>query len=284
MTIINRLDAQQYDFEQQLSALLHRTAASGDAVAAQVDAIIDAVKTRGDAALLEYTQRFDRLAATHVDRLAIPIERCEQALQRMVGEQRQALEFAAERIRAYHQRQKQESWSYCDADGTVLGQQVTALERVGIYVPGGKASYPSSVLMNALPAQIAGVDEIVMVVPAPDGEISDWVLAAAKLAGVHRIFTIGGAQAIAALAFGTETIPRVDKIVGPGNQYVACAKRKVFGLVGLDMVAGPSEIAIICDGQTEPDWVAMDLLSQAEHDEDAQAILLCPDEAFFRSG
>jgi histidinol dehydrogenase len=241
---------------------------------------VEAVASRGDAALIDYTHRFDGLSVASVDQLELPRTRWREALAAIPAEQRSALELAAERIRAYHEHQRQESWNYRDAGGTLLGQQVTALQRVGVYVPGGKASYPSSVLMNVIPARVAGVDEVIVVVPAPTGNISDMVLAAAEIAGADRLFTIGGAQAIAALAYGTETVPRVDKIVGPGNVYVAAAKRRVFGQVGIDMVAGPSEILVICDGQSDPDWIAMDLFSQAEHDENAQAILLCPESDF----
>ncbi|WP_134621546.1 histidinol dehydrogenase, partial [Pseudomonas aeruginosa] len=228
----------------------------------------------------QFTQRFDGLQAASMADLILPRERLELALTRITVAQREALEVAAERVRSYHEKQKQGSWRYTEADGTVLGQQVTPLDRAGLYVPGGKASYPSSVLMNAIPAKVAGVSEVVMVVPTPRGEINEIVLAAACIAGVDRVFTIGGAQAVAALAYGTESVPRVDKIVGPGNIYVATAKRHVFGQVGIDMIAGPSEILVVCDGQTDPDWIAMDLFSQAEHDEDAQSILVSPDAAF----
>jgi len=242
--------------------------------------IIKAVRERGDAALVELTQRFDGLQVASMADLILPRARLEQALERITPEQREALEIAAERVRSYHERQKQDSWTYTEADGTVLGQKVTPLDRAGLYVPGGKASYPSSVLMNAIPAKVAGVPEVVMVVPTPRGELNELVLAAACIAGVDRVFTIGGAQAVAALAYGTESVPPVDKIVGPGNIYVATAKRHVFGKVGIDMIAGPSEILVVCDGQTDPDWIAMDLFSQAEHDEDAQSILVSPDAAF----
>ncbi len=277
---VRRLLASDANFEPQLAKLLAWDSVSDHAIHDTVVDILHAVRTRGDIAVLEYTQRFDRLPIGAATALELPQQRLQQALANISPEARAALELAAERIRNFHNRQKQESWSYREADGTVLGQQVTALQRVGIYVPGGKASYPSSVLMNALPAKVAGVGEIIMVVPTPGGESSELVLAAAALAGVDRVFTIGGAQAIAALAYGTETIPKVDKIVGPGNIYVATAKRLVFGEVGLDMVAGPSEILVICDGLTDPDWIAMDLFSQAEHDEDAQSILLSPDAQF----
>jgi histidinol dehydrogenase len=238
------------------------------------------VKKRGDAALLDYTRRFDKLKAKSVRGLELPRARLAAALLTLPIPQRDALEAAAERIRVYHQKQPIESWDYRESDGTRLGQQVTPLERVGMYVPGGKAAYASTVLMNAIPAKTAGVHELIMTVPAPNGKHNDLVLAAAAIAGVDRVFTVGGAQAIGALAYGTRTIPQVDKIVGPGNAYVAAAKRRVFGTVGIDMIAGPSEILVICDGKTSPDWVAMDLFSQAEHDERAQAILLSPDAKF----
>jgi histidinol dehydrogenase len=242
--------------------------------------IIAAVVRDGDEALLQYTNRFDARQVDSMAELHISRERVQQALHAISAEQREALEIAAARIRAFHERQRAESWQYTEADGTVLGQRVTPLDRVGLYVPGGKASYPSSVLMNAIPAKVAGVAEVVMVVPAPRGALNDMVLAAAAIAGVDRVFTIGGAQAIAALAYGTATIPHVDKIVGPGNIYVATAKREVFGQVGIDMIAGPSEILVVCDGETPPDWIAMDLFSQAEHDEDAQAILIATNKAY----
>jgi histidinol dehydrogenase len=242
--------------------------------------ILAQVKARGDAAVLEFTRRFDQLDVADLSALELDGAMLDRACHAITAAQRDALEQAASRIRAYHQHQPLRSWSYEDSDGTVLGQKVTPLDRVGVYVPGGKAAYPSTVLMNTIPAQVAGVREIIMTVPTPRGERSDLVLAAARIAGVSRIFTIGGAQAIAALAYGTRTIPAVDKIVGPGNAYVAAAKRRVFGVVGIDMVAGPSEILVLCDGLTDPNWVAMDLFSQAEHDELAQAILLCPDQAY----
>ncbi|WP_150302801.1 histidinol dehydrogenase [Pseudomonas saliphila] len=277
---IARLDADQVDFNQHLDTLLAWEGVSDRAVNQRVEEIIDAVRQRGDAAVVEYTARFDDLNVAQMSDLILGRERLELALERITPEQRTALEVAAERVRIYHEHQRQESWRYTEADGTVLGQQITPLDRAGLYVPGGKASYPSSVLMNAIPAKVAGVREVVMVVPTPRGEINELVLAAACLAGVDRVFTIGGAQAVAALAYGTESVPRVDKIVGPGNIYVATAKRAVFGQVGIDMIAGPSEILVICDGQTDPDWIAMDLFSQAEHDEKAQSILLSPDAAF----
>ncbi|HEY6611090.1 MAG TPA: histidinol dehydrogenase [Pseudomonas sp.] len=260
--------------------LLSWESVSDDAVNQRVLDIIKGVRERGDAALVEFTRRFDGVEATSMAELILPRERLELALTRISAEQRTALEQAAERVRLYHERQKQDSWTYTEADGTVLGQQVTPLDRAGLYVPGGKAAYPSSVLMNAIPAKVAGVAEVVMVVPTPRGELNELVLAAACVAGVDRVFTIGGAQAVAALAYGTESVPQVDKVVGPGNIYVATAKRHVFGQVGIDMIAGPSEILVVCDGQTDPDWIAMDLFSQAEHDEDAQSILVSPDAAF----
>ncbi|MCC4308200.1 histidinol dehydrogenase [Alcanivorax marinus] len=275
-----RLDTRDSDFTERLNALTAWSEERDEEVGERVRAILRDVAKRGDAAVVEYTNRFDRRDAATLADLTVERPELEAALARLSDEQRQALEAAAARVRDYHERQKQESWSYRDADGTLLGQQVTALDRAGIYVPGGKAAYPSSVLMNALPAHVAGVGEIVMVSPAPDGELDDMVLAAAAVAGVERFFTVGGAQAVAALAFGTESIPAVDKIVGPGNIYVAEAKRQVFGKVGIDMIAGPSEILVVCDGHTDPEWIAMDLFSQAEHDEEAQAILVSPDAAF----
>ncbi|HEH9258759.1 TPA: histidinol dehydrogenase [Pseudomonas aeruginosa] len=277
---IRRLNAADPDFGRHLDHLLSWESVSDDSVNQRVLDIIAAVRSRGDAAVVEFTQRFDGLQAASMADLILPRERLELALTRITVAQREALEVAAERVRSYHEKQKQGSWRYTEADGTVLGQQVTPLDRAGLYVPGGKAPYPSSVLMNAIPAKVAGVSEVVMVVPTPRGEINEIVLAAACIAGVDRVFTIGGAQAVAALAYGTESVPRVDKIVGPGNIYVATAKRHVFGQVGIDMIAGPSEILVVCDGQTDPDWIAMDLFSQAEHDEDAQSILVSPDAAF----
>lgn len=277
---ITRIKAGQADFDSQLNAMLAWESVSDKQVNQIVDDIIDQVRARGDAALIEFTNRFDRMQATQMSELEISQTRLLQALENLPLEQRTALETAAQRVSAYHERQKSESWRYTEPDGTVLGQQVTPMDRVGIYVPGGKAAYPSSVLMNALPAKVAGVKEIIMVVPTPDGVVNELVLAAAALVGVDRVFTLGGAQAVAALAYGTETVPRVDKIVGPGNIFVATAKRAVFGAVGIDMIAGPSEILVICDGQTDPDWIAMDLFSQAEHDEDAQSILISPDASY----
>jgi len=275
-----RLDSAAPDFAEHLATLTAWHEQSDPAVVATAEEIIAELRTRGDSALLDYTRRFDRLDCSEAAELELDAERLTQALDNIGADERGALDTAARRIRDYHQRQLQESWQYRDGTGSLLGQQITALQRVGVYVPGGKASYPSSVLMNIIPAKVAGVDEIVMVVPTPGGEINELVLAAAAIAGADRVFTIGGAQAVAALAYGTDTVPRVDKIVGPGNVYVATAKRLVFGQVGIDMVAGPSEILVICDGQTDPDWIAMDLFSQAEHDENAQSILISPDAAF----
>ncbi len=280
MVAIQRLDSRSEDFSQQLKTLLAFEGAQDDRVEQTVIAILAEVKARGDAAVVEYTNRFDRLSAASMGALELPRAELQAALDGLSPERRAALETAASRIRAFHEKQVQEGWSYTEADGTRLGQMVTPLDRVGLYVPGGKAAYPSSVLMNAIPAKVAGVKELIMVVPTPGGEKNALVLAAACLAGVDRVFTIGGAQAVAALAFGTETVPQVDKVVGPGNAYVACAKRRVFGIVGIDMVAGPSEILVLADGSTDPDWVAMDLFSQAEHDELAQSILICPDAAY----
>ena len=265
---------------QQLEALLAWESVSDDHVNHTVNDIITTIRNDGDHALMTFTHRFDRWEPASAADLEISLGRLEEAWNRLPDEQRQALQKAAERIRAYAERQKMVDWNYVEDDNTLLGQQVTPLDRVGLYVPGGKAAYPSSVLMNAIPAKVAGVSELIMVVPTPDGEVNELVLAAAHVSGVDRVFAIGGAQAVAALAYGTETVPPVDKIVGPGNIYVATAKRAVFGQVGIDMVAGPSEILVICDGKTSPDWIAMDLFSQAEHDEDAQAILLSPDAGF----
>jgi len=280
MADIQILNTREPDFRARLDALLAWESVSDESVNTRVAEILAGVRTRGDAALLDYTRRFDRWEPATAADLEIPAARLAQALEAIPQAQIDALEHAAGRIRAYAGHQKLKGWSYTEADGTLLGQQVTPLDRVGLYVPGGKAAYPSSVLMNAVPAKVAGVAELIMVVPTPEGELNELVLAAAHIAGVDRVFAVGGAQAVAALAYGTETIPGVDKIVGPGNIYVATAKRAVFGQVGIDMVAGPSEILVICDGQTDPDWVAMDLFSQAEHDEDAQAILVCPDADF----
>lgn len=280
MLDIKRLKSSSPDFWFKLENLLAWESVSDEAVTGTVREIIQAIQLNGDAAVVEYTNRFDRMQAGNMADLTLDPARLDTALKAIPTNQREALELAAERLRSYHQHQKMESWSYTESDGTLLGQQVTPLDRVGLYVPGGKATYPSSVLMNAIPAHVAGVEEIIMVVPTPDGEVNELVLAAARIAGVSRVFTIGGAQAVAALAYGTETIPQVDKIVGPGNIYVATAKSMVFGRVGIDMIAGPSEILVVCDGNTDPDWIAMDLFSQAEHDEDAQSILVSPDGEF----
>ncbi|HJV06784.1 MAG TPA: histidinol dehydrogenase [Chromobacteriaceae bacterium] len=275
-----KLSSSQADFDSRLKALLAFETAQNPAIDAAVAAICDDVKARGDAAVVDYTNRFDHMQAATMADLTLSREQLQAAYERLSANVREALVAAGERVRRYHEKQLAHSWSYEDEDGTLLGQQVTALDRVGIYVPGGKASYPSSVLMNAMPAKVAGVGEIIMVVPTPSGERNDLVLAAAYIAGVDKVFTVGGAQAIAALAYGTESVPQVDKITGPGNAYVAAAKRRVFGVVGIDMVAGPSEILVVCDGSTPADWIAMDLFSQAEHDEIAQAILLCPSAEF----
>ena len=279
---IRKLDSSQDGFQQSLDTLLAFEADTDAAIETSVAKILADVKTRGDAAVLEYTNRFDRIphgGAAEMAAFDISQAELQAALNGLPSAQREALQIAAQRIRAFHERQREElrGFSYTEPDGTVLGQKITPLDRVGIYVPGGKAAYPSSVLMNAIPAHVAGVREIIMVVPTPDGVKNQMVLAAAAIAGVTRVITIGGAQAVGALAYGTQTIAAVDKIVGPGNAYVAAAKRRVFGIVGIDMIAGPSEILVLCDGTTNPDWVAMDLFSQAEHDELAQAILLCPD-------
>ena len=280
MIEIKQLSASQADFWTALEYILAWEGVSDDKVTDIVKEILAEVKSRGDEAVLEYSRRFDRVTAETMSDLEISLDRAKAALENIPSEQRQALEAAAQRVRQYHDHQKQSSWSYTEEDGTLLGQQVTPLDRAGLYVPGGKAAYPSSVLMNAIPAKVAGVQELIMVVPTPNGEVNELVLAAAAVAGVDRIFAVGGAQAVAALAYGTETIPQVDKIVGPGNIFVATAKGMVFGTVGIDMIAGPSEILVICDGKTDPDWIAMDLFSQAEHDEDAQSILISPDADF----
>lgn len=285
--MMQRLSTSAANFAAQLDRLLQVSEEDVSAIEQTVAKILLEVGNTGDAAVLRLTQQFDRLQATSMQDLELTATQMQTAFEQLPKEQKQALEAAAQRVRLYHERQKVESgchsWEYEEADGTRLGQQVTPLDRVGIYVPGGKAAYPSSVLMNAIPAKVAGVKEIIMVVPTPDGMHNPLVLAAAYVAGVDRVFTIGGAQAVGALAYGTHTIPAVDKIVGPGNAYVACAKRRVFGTVGIDMIAGPSEILVICDGTTDPDWVAMDLFSQAEHDEMAQSILLCPDPAYIEA-
>jgi histidinol dehydrogenase len=280
MISIKRFNSNDTDFYANLDKLLAFESAQDDAIDSTVAGILADIRNRKDAALIEYTNRFDKLSATSTQHLELTQRELQQSLAALPPPQRTALEQAAERVRSYHEKQPLHSWQYTDSEGTLLGQKITPLDRVGLYVPGGKASYPSSVLMNAIPAKVAGVKELIMVVPTPGGERNDMVLAAAAISKVDRIFTIGGAQAVGALAYGTETIPRVDKIVGPGNAYVAAAKRRVFGIVGIDMIAGPSEILVICDGQTNPDWIAMDLFSQAEHDELAQSILLSPDAEF----
>ena len=280
MADISRLATSDSDFAQRLDALLAWESVSNKQVQQTVDAIIDDIRARGDAALLDYTARFDGWQPSDAASIEIPSARLQQAMDAIPAAQREALEAASDRIRAYAQHQRMQDWEFREADGTLLGQKVTPLDRVGLYVPGGKAAYPSSVLMNAIPAKVAGVAELIMVVPTPNGALNELVLAAACIAGVDRAFAIGGAQAVAALAYGTDTVPACDKIVGPGNIYVATAKRAVFGQVGIDMVAGPSEILILCDGETDPDWIAMDLFSQAEHDEDAQSILIAWDAAF----
>jgi len=280
MIEISQLKSKQDDFWQQLDQALAWESVSDEQVFNTVKDIIADVRKRGDEAVVEYTNKFDRLNTKDISELEISPARLQESLNRITDEQREALERAAARVRAYAERQKMESWSYTEDDGTLLGQQVTPMDRAGLYVPGGKAAYPSSVIMNAIPAKVAGVPELIMVVPTPDGEVNDLVFAAAAIVGVDRVFAIGGAQAVAALAYGTDTIPRVDKIVGPGNIFVATAKRMVFGAAGIDMIAGPSEICVVCDGKTDADWIAMDLFSQAEHDEDAQSILVCPDAAY----
>ncbi|MFL2508502.1 MAG: histidinol dehydrogenase [Candidatus Pseudothioglobus sp.] len=280
--MINKFSTQDRDFDSKLNSLIAWESASNEEVGRSVEKIINDVKVNGDASVLDYTNQFDSLKAESISELIVSKERLKESFDNLAIEQKNALLIAAERIKSYHQNQVQESWSYLEDDGSMLGQKITPLERAGLYVPGGKAAYPSSVLMNSIPAKVAGVEDLLMVVPTPNGVINELVLAAAHVAEVDLVFTIGGAQAIAALAYGTESIPKVDKIVGPGNIYVATAKRQVFGQVGIDMIAGPSEILIICDGRTNPDWVAMDLFSQAEHDEDAQAILLCPDKDFIK--
>ncbi len=276
--MLNRLDSSHPEFSEQLKALLSSSDEPGPDVLETVNSIIADIRARGDEALLEYTNRFDRRQA-QIDDIEIPASELQAALDRITPEVKQGLEHAAARVKEFHEHQKQQTWSYQDGEGNTLGQKVTALDRVGVYVPGGKAAYPSSVLMNIIPAKVAGVEEIIMVVPTPDEERNDLVLAAAAIAGATRVFTIGGAQAVAALAYGTETVPRVDKIVGPGNIYVATAKRQVFGVVGIDMIAGPSEVVIVADNSANPDWVAMDMFAQAEHDEEASAILICTDDS-----
>ena len=287
MTMVRILDTSDPGFEAAFAPLVALDSAVDRGIEARADAIVDDVRARGDVALLEYTNRFDRMHAATVAELEIPAAQMRAAFDNLPPAQRAALEAAAARVRAFHQRQHARvmagDWTDTEPDGTVTGQRITPLDRVGLYVPGGKAAYPSSVLMNAIPAHVAGVPELVMVVPTPDGERNPLVLAAAHLAGVSRAFAVGGAQAVAALAYGTATVPAVDKIVGPGNAYVAAAKRRVFGTVGIDMIAGPTEIFVISDGHGNPDWVAMDLFSQAEHDELAQALLVCPDRAFVQA-
>ena len=280
--MINKFSTVDNDFDSELDSLIAWDSSIDEEISNSVKKIINDVRRNGDSSVLDYTKQFDSIMAKSISELTISKERLKQAFDNLEKEQKDALSIAAERIKSYHQNQVQESWNYSEDDGTVLGQKITPLERAGLYVPGGKAAYPSSVLMNSIPAKVAGVEELIMVVPTPKGIVNELVLAAAYVAEVDLVITIGGAQAIAALAYGTESIPKVDKIVGPGNIYVATAKRQVFGQVGIDMIAGPSEILIICDGKTNPDWVAMDLFSQAEHDEDAQAILLCPDEKFIK--
>ena len=278
--MITKLSSAQSDFDAQLSALLAWESVSNKDVAQTVDDIIATIRSQGDVALIDYSIKFDGVSAKSMADLTLKQEELKNAYETLGDDAKNALTIAAERVRQYHQKQNQQTWTYTEDDGTMLGQKITPLDRVGLYVPGGKAAYPSSVLMNALPAKVAGVEELIMVVPTPGGQVNQLVLAAAYISGVDQVYTVGGAQAVAALAYGTETIPQVDKIVGPGNIYVATAKRAVFGQVGIDMIAGPSEILVICDGKTDPDWVAMDLFSQAEHDEDAQSILLCPDQDF----
>jgi len=277
ITTLNYADA---DFYKQLDKVLAWEASIDGDVAKIVADILADVKKRGDAAVIEYTNRFDRMNLAAASEFELDKSQLQQALEAIEPAQREALELAAARIRKYAEHQKMESWSFTEDDGTILGQSVNAMDRAGLYVPGGKAAYPSSVLMNAIPAKVAGVPELIMVVPTPDGETNDLVLAAAAVSGVDRVFTIGGAQAVAALAYGTETVPKVDTITGPGNSFVATAKRMVYGVVGIDMIAGPSEICVVCDGKTDPDWIAMDLFSQAEHDEEAQSILVCPDDEY----
>ena len=278
--MINKLSSQHEDFDSQLSSLISWESASNKDVNKIVNEIITEIQSKGDKALLNYTEELDLVKVNSISDLIISKEKLKKSFDDLDDIQKNALTISADRIKSYHQKQLQKTWTYKDEDGTVLGQKITPLDRVGLYVPGGKAAYPSSVLMNAIPAKIAGVNELIMVVPTPNGVTNELVLAAAHIAKVDMVITVGGAQAIAALAYGTESIPKVDKIVGPGNIYVATAKRQVFGQVGIDMIAGPSEILIICDGSTNPDWIAMDLFSQAEHDEEAQSILLCPDKDF----
>ena len=278
--MIAKLSSQQGDFDEKLTSLLAWEGVSNKEVASTVDNIISSIKTDGDKALINYSIQFDGVSATSMADLTVSQDELKEAFDTLASKEKNALSTAADRVKNYHQKQTQKTWTYTESDGTTLGQKITPLDRVGLYVPGGKAAYPSSVLMNAIPAKVAGVEELIMVVPTPGGQVNQLVLAAAHIAGVDQVFTVGGAQAVAALAYGTESVPKVDKIVGPGNIYVATAKRAVFGQVGIDMIAGPSEILVICDGNTNPDWIAMDLFSQAEHDEDAQSILLCPSQSF----
>jgi histidinol dehydrogenase len=278
--VISKLSSQQPDFDEKLSALQAWESVSNNEVASTVNSIISSIRADGDKALINYSIQFDGVKATSMADLTISQNELKKAFDTLANEEKKALSTAAERVKNYHQKQTQQTWTFTEDDGTMLGQKITPIDRVGLYVPGGKAAYPSSVLMNAIPAKVAGVGELIMVVPTPGGKVNQLVLAAAHIAGVNQVFTVGGAQAIAALAYGTESVPKVDKIVGPGNIYVTTAKRAVFGQVGIDMIAGPSEILIICDGNTDPDWIAMDLFSQAEHDEDAQSILLCPSQSF----
>lgn len=280
MINVKQFSSSSEKFWQELESLIEWESVSDDAVFGVVKDVLHEVKTRGNEALIEYTNKFDRMNVQSADELEIPKSRLQQSYDALDSTTQDLLNKSADRIRAYHEHQKQDSWNYREADGTMLGQQVTPVDRAGLYVPGGKAAYPSSVLMNAIPAKVAGVEELIMVVPTPDGVVNDLVLAAALIANVDRVFAVGGAQAVAALAYGTETIPPVAKIVGPGNIYVATAKRMVYGTVGIDMIAGPSEILVVCDGKTDPDWIAMDLFSQAEHDEDAQSILVTPDKDY----
>ncbi len=278
--MISKLNSTSDDFNSKLDELLAWESVSNADVAKTVDDVIANIRANGDSALIEYTNKFDNMQANNMSELTIDKSKLKEAFDTLSAKEQNALKIAADRVRNYHEKQVQETWTYKEDDGTMLGQKVTPLDKVGLYVPGGKAAYPSSVLMNAIPAKVAGVEDLIMVVPTPGGVTNQLVLAAAYISGVDKVFTVGGAQAVAALAYGTQTIDQVDKIVGPGNIYVATAKRVVFGQVGIDMIAGPSEILIICDGKTNPDWIAMDLFSQAEHDEDAQSILLCPDKDF----
>ena len=278
--MIAKLSSQQSDFDERLTSLLAWEGVSNKEVATTVDNIISSIRTDGDKALINYSIQFDGVNATSMADLTVSQDELKEAFDTLASKEKEALSAAADRVKNYHQKQTQQTWTYTESDGTTLGQKITPLDRVGLYVPGGKAAYPSSVLMNAIPAKVAGVEELIMVVPTPGGKVNQLVLAAAHIAGVNQVFTVGGAQAIAALAYGTESVPKVDKIVGPGNIYVTTAKRAVFGQVGIDMIAGPSEILVICDGNTNSDWIAMDLFSQAEHDEDAQSILLCPSQSF----